>query len=68
MLSCVALKEKLLTKKTEFSDAKILIVLMVSAMNFVTDLRREIQRGQRNHIVAFESFISDFSYQIPQWI
>lgn len=52
-------------KIIEFADAKILIVRIVSAVNFVTELRQKIQRGQRGHIAAFESFIYDLSYQLP---
>ena len=54
-----------LKKVIGFIDAKIFIVRIVSAMNFVTELRQKIQRGQRSHIAAFESFIYGFSYQIP---
>ena len=69
MMSCAVLEKALNLKKkkkiTEFADAKILSVRMVSEMNSVTEPRQKLQRGQRSHREALESFIYDFSYQIP---
>lgn len=44
-------------KITEFADAKILTVRIISAMNFITELRQKIQRPEKPHSSFWEFYL-----------